>query len=277
MNNGSNDAGSAVLRLNSWAAYASILFAYTAFAVAFNPIGMPGTDSNWRSAAMGVLLMQPILLAVWAAIGPQSTPARVALVLAALVFLVFVGSFKQWNLLASQPGVLVNSGTTDRPILEAEDAAAPLGLFAIAGVIAFVAGRSTRRRISRLPAEQQNTSGQHQFSVRYLLGIVTACAVLLALAHNITFNARPHVSAIEFVFPLLFTPFLMAFLLPALVLSAIVLSQKPFNRRHTMNLVAACIASLLIMVVMCLMDSRWVSTLLGLLLSMLGGRSPAAY
>jgi hypothetical protein len=226
-------AGSKFRRFGASAACVTILLTYAAFNALFNPIGLPTANTGWCYASLGVLLMQPMLLAVWGSLGPGSVATRIPLVLAALTFIVFAGCYKQWNLVPMANNPPPNINWKAHAVLDASEVAVPLTVFALTFVLAAVGGALGQRRIAQVDGPPSTKSGKRQFSVKFLLVMMAICAALLVMARPITFSFERPSSWTEIAVILIVGPVvqIIGWLFP-LGLSTIALSHEILARRN---------------------------------------------
>jgi hypothetical protein len=220
---------------------------------------------------IGAMSVQPLLLGVWAGVGPGKLLTRFPIVSAAQILLVFAGSFKRWNAFMFW-GTAPTVSTASWGALSNLSIVGALSMFAYVGVIAYVAGRMTKRKILRMPFSAPGPGSGGHFTVKYLLGLTAICAALLAIGRLISFEQSSTFRWYELAFAGLFSSVVGGFMLVAApVLSLLILSKQVRTRRHAANLAGACLVSLLTMIAMCLVTSQPMPTFLGQLLPMLIG------
>jgi hypothetical protein len=194
-------------------AVALLVVMHVAFRALLNPIGVSvGTIPEWVGLlCMGILVSQPVLFGIWAAIGPGAYIARVPATFAALIAVCIAGVIRRWNLLL--PSVAATSIQADQFVWD-------LALFALVMGTMWIVGRFVGWRVvsysNEPPAAQPN-----QFSLKFLVGLTAVCSVLLAIGR---LWASANASAASFAGIVLLTLF------PVLVLPFIVLSERPLLR-----------------------------------------------
>ncbi|HEY4232643.1 MAG TPA: hypothetical protein VGM76_04425 [Lacipirellulaceae bacterium] len=226
-------AGSRFPRFGASAACVMILLAYAAFNALFNPIGLPAAVNGWSYVIIGVLVMQPMLLAVWASLGPGAMATRIPLVFVAFMFVVFAGCYRQWNLLPMANNLPSNINWKAHAVLDVFEVAVPLAIFALTFVLAAVGGAIGQRRIAQIDSPSSANIDKSQFSLRYLLAMTAICAALLVMARPITFIFERPSSWTAIAAELIFGPLVLTIgLFFPLGISTIALTQEILTRRN---------------------------------------------
>jgi hypothetical protein len=114
----------------------------------------------------GVWLAQPILLGTWAAIGPPPAIKRLPLTMVALFFLAIITSIHFYT------------GSFHSRLSEAMFIMA--GLFLGSAILVWVVGRRVNWQIESHAATSEVAT--NQFSLRFLIGLMTIIGITLALA-----------------------------------------------------------------------------------------------
>ena len=169
----------------AWLAPTGIVAAIVLYNLTLAPVhGRPAPKWEWLGfLGFGVMFAQPFLAAVWAALGPGSLIYRLPMAAATLIAWIFAHNFVHLNLFASNAA---------RNHLNIEMAIAFVIIFAIsAGAIGLVR-RAAGIRIEPcgplLPAAQH---GRNQFGMKYLLGWMTVCALLIVIGRAMSPNSWP--------------------------------------------------------------------------------------
>jgi hypothetical protein len=224
-----NSAGTS--RRFAWIILALIAGGHLLCNLLFNPIGTPTQGSHeWLMVMLiGVVMVQPVLFATWMILGPDPASLRVPLTTAAYLLLAFAVYFVGLNVFAK-----VGDATWG----EASFLVVPLGAFAVFTTLLMLVRKLTGWRIVHLDDGMQSLPEARQFSIRFLLGFTTMCALLLGIASVLTSSDwfgkqtsdRLAVMLSGVGFALLAT--FPAFIIPMLVLSGraskVVLAALPF-------------------------------------------------
>jgi hypothetical protein len=164
-----------VIRLNwsPWLAPAALVVAHAAFDALFCPLGASASEYPMVGAylAMGVILVQPVLFALWAALSSQPFFTRLPSATAACVVVVYAQSVSWFRVAGSSRG---GTNSLDSFLYI-------LALFGIATLALFLPRRLFAWRIRHRRAENQETTGDLQFSLRHLLSWTIGTAALLGL------------------------------------------------------------------------------------------------
>ena len=158
----------------AWLVLSTLFASHAAFALFLNPIGASDNEVPELPALMlmGALFCQPVLFAIWAALGPGRAVLRIPLSLAASILICFAGVLTKWNVIVSRPRN-AESFISDLVI--------SIGCFAAILLIFLIVRKFTRWRIE-WPAVISTTSNKsNQFGLKYLLGLTTLSCVLLVL------------------------------------------------------------------------------------------------
>jgi hypothetical protein len=251
MVDGRNAPGAtSILRRYPWISFGLISAAYTIFQLLFSPIGLTApTRPWWVFLVIGATVMQPVLLGLWAGIGPGSAAMRVPLLLVALWLTVLAGGYKQWNLwdIEFLPPTGIRSAAASG--VDSDFAAAMLGLFVTALVATIGFRRITRYSVNRVPHETLASAARTQFPLKFLLLMVTVCGLLLSLSQRVTFipplgQWSSRLSLIGIALNSLVVPLV---LLPAPTLALILLVERIRPRVLATLIFSTALLSLLIM------------------------------
>ncbi|HWB13878.1 MAG TPA: hypothetical protein VG826_31920 [Pirellulales bacterium] len=161
-------------RIQIWVLIGALVAIHLTMALLLNPSGLAASsgpiETRATLACIGVLIAQPALLSIWAALGPQTSLRRWVQVLALLACLTLANEFAQVNN-AQRAG---EAGEIMQPL---QWGAAVL----VCLLPLWVLRRKLRWRI-RPPAglSRQVDDGEHQFSMRGLLTAMAALAAFLA-------------------------------------------------------------------------------------------------
>ncbi|MEX0643288.1 MAG: hypothetical protein WD468_11335 [Pirellulales bacterium] len=200
--------------LRTWLPFVMLAIIHVGFQLFLNPLGAGvNVIGKWLGLVlMGVVVSQPIILGIWAALGPGGFFSRVSITLAVLVAVSFGGSIKRWNLW--QPHRASSSISID-------DNLWPAGFFLLVmGVLLLTRKFAGWQIVSA--TEEPDAGERNQFSVRFLLYLTTFCAVLLGIGRGM---ASTNASAMTFAGIMLLALF------PVLVLPLLVLSVQPLRLR----------------------------------------------
>jgi hypothetical protein len=160
---------------------------------------------------MGVVLLEPVLFAMWAMLGPPPALYRLPATAGAFGVIVFAGAF-------THPGWF-----------SADYVVIAVAFFSVTAVLMFVTAAITRWSIR--DGEEALSPGTvvNQFSLRYLISITTLCAVLLgagrvmASLRDIPESSLPNQIS-QILAPL---GLLLLVTFPAILLPLLILSQRP--------------------------------------------------
>lgn len=140
----------------------TIVAAFALFNLCFN---VDGHAQHWRNTLTGVCLAQPLLLGVWAAIGPPPAVKRLPATAVVLFLLAITCSFNGFV------------GNSQARLLQTLFILS--GLFIGAACAMWIINTRTKWQIA---SQQQLASvSLNQFSLKYLIGLMTAVGVTLAL------------------------------------------------------------------------------------------------
>jgi hypothetical protein len=168
---------SQIARWRPWHALALLVAAYAVFNVFLNPMRGDG-DEFPTMLWMGAFFMQPVVFAMWTAIGPPPATKRIPFALAGFVFVVFAACVPQFL----APPDIFNYPNDIGP----ESLIMPGALFAAALVVALAVRILTRWSIRNTRRVNVGASGVNQFSIKYLLLLTAVCAVLLGFGRWLT-------------------------------------------------------------------------------------------
>jgi hypothetical protein len=153
---------------------AMLVAIHLAMALLLNPTGLPGNVGPLQTratlACIGALIAQPALLALWAALGPQTLVRRWSLVLAVLGCLTLAHQFAEVN----NAGRAGQPGQTMQPLTW-------LVAFLVCQLVLWAPRRKFRWRIESIGgAGRLADSAGRQFSMAALLAAMAGLAVFLA-------------------------------------------------------------------------------------------------
>lgn len=145
----------------------------------FNPIGapVPGATEWLMKMMIGLVIVQPVLYATWALIGPGRLLPRLPLTIvafAAVLFAEFFQGFNVWN----RPGSYTWQSAAFLVF--------PIAVFAVCATIMTLVRKLTGWRIVSMHDEASTVSSAGQFNIKFLLGFTALCAALLCAARIIT-------------------------------------------------------------------------------------------
>jgi hypothetical protein len=188
-----------------------LVTAHAAFGALFAPFNGPETFP--RMVAMGVIFAQPILLAAWTVFGPPPFVARVPLTIAAFFLMAFCTALTDDNP-GLPPGFMLIMG----------------GFFVTWAVILLILSKLVGWKI--LNTRQAATTGAplNQFSLKYLLILMTGCAILLSVGRLFATKQSWTTSGSTRSFvDNVITPigFISLAMIPAIVVPLLVLSRRP--------------------------------------------------
>jgi hypothetical protein len=197
----------------TWIVPTVLVAAHTLFNVLADPFQM--NNYSWTfMLAGGVFYIQPVLFAVWAAIGPPPVVKRIALTLAAYAA-VLVGSASVLSLRQGEP---------ENPALLVIMTA----LFVATFVALLIVSKFTRWRIDiPAPIRDAAESGS-QFSLKFLFIFTTICAVLLAAGRGLSWVEDT--GAFEFARFCTMIGIVLMLLFPAFIIPLTALSAQLTNR-----------------------------------------------
>jgi hypothetical protein len=149
-----------------------LVVAHATFDALFSPLGSPLT--KYPAAAvylvMGVLFLQPVLFAMWAALGSQPYFKRVPWAIVACVLVAYAQSMTWFRVV----------GTPSSSTGAFESLVMILVLFSVTALAFFAIRWLSSWRIDQRVEDDPQSVGDLQFGLRYLLGWVTASALLMA-------------------------------------------------------------------------------------------------
>ena len=155
-----------------------LVVGHAAFNALFAPFGTAASQypSNWAYPAIGVIGVQPVLFAMWAALGTPSFVKRFPWAVVACVIVAYAQSVRSFCLIARSTA----SGDPFQAVF------LTLGVFFVVTLVLLVIRRVFSCRIQPHGTDHtQEHLEDIQFSVRYLLGWTAASAALLALGRFI--------------------------------------------------------------------------------------------
>jgi hypothetical protein len=152
---------------------AALVVAHATFGALFTPIGVATSQYPRVGAylAIGAIGIQPVLFAMWAALGPDSLFKRFAWAAAACALVAYARSIPSFRLVGK-------SAAKTNPF---QELLFTLLIFGITALILFVVQWRFSWCIHQPVTNSAHKAGDLQFSVKYLLGWITASAVLLAV------------------------------------------------------------------------------------------------
>ena len=154
-----------------------LVVGHAAFNALFAPLGTSVSQypSKWAYPAIGVIGVQPVLFAMWAALGTPSFVKRFPWAVVACFIVAYAQSLRSFRLIARPTA----SGNPFQPVLFT------LGVFFVVTLVLLVIRRVFSCRIESHPTDHpRKHSKDTQFSLRYLLGWTAASAALLALIRS---------------------------------------------------------------------------------------------
>lgn len=162
---------------SAWLVPVGLAVAIALYNLVLNPAHGRGSATDVLTVlGMGVIFVQPALLAAWVALGPGSLVYRLPLCAATLVAWIFAFSIPVWNVVA------VDGSTTD---LNLEMAVAFLAAFAVGSIVFGLVRRPSGLRIARRERAKVPLEVRHQFGIKYLLGLMTVCALLIVVGRSL--------------------------------------------------------------------------------------------
>jgi hypothetical protein len=199
-----------IRRRPSWLAPVVLVVLHSLFDIGFSPLRPPVT--LWRSMlAAGALYVQPLLFAAWAAYGPGSALKRIP-----TTWLAYATVLTPAILVAK---LLGNSTFNHSQLL------AILPAVCVVATIAFLfIGRVTRWRIDNRPVVPNAGNETSQFSLRFLLGTTTICALLLGVGRGLVKSSAFPDSAMTQIPKI--TGYLLVLMYPANIAPLALLSAK---------------------------------------------------
>jgi hypothetical protein len=150
-----------------------LVVAHATFGALFAPFGIAASEYPAIGAylAIGAIGMQPVLFAMWAALGAESLFKRFAWAAAACAVVAYAQSIPSFRLVGRSAAKTSALHTLLFTLL----------IFGIAALVFSMVRRVSSWRIHQPVNESAHKAGDSQFSVKYLLGWVTASAVILAV------------------------------------------------------------------------------------------------
>jgi hypothetical protein len=220
----SSSSSSISLCRRSWILLALLVAVHAAFNLALNPVGASENKVSERLGLplMGAIFAQPVLFAIWAAIGPGPAVIRIPWSLIAALTVFFASIPKQWNMFSA------DSLEFDGPELTIE-----VVPFCITFAVMLIARKATGWRIGCLAEEPNSGNASNQFSIKYLLLITAIWAVLLAIgralmAGGFWFESSFWEEALSSAFT--FAGVILLALFPLLIFPLIVIARHPSIR-----------------------------------------------
>lgn len=185
----------------SWLAPVVLVALHAIFDIVFSPLNRP--INFWTTMlGAGAWYVQPLLFGAWAAYGPGSALKRIPVTWVAYSTVLIPGilaqklagngMFNYMQLLAILPATCVAST-----------------------IVLLLIGRVTRWRIDNQPPDPNASSASSQFSLRFLLGFTTVCAILLGLGRGLASSSAFKGSEIPQILKI--TGFLLILMFPAIV------------------------------------------------------------
>jgi hypothetical protein len=165
----------------------------------------------------GALFAQPVFFAIWMVLGSGASVKRLPLTLALFVLVLLAGVFNVWSLLEQgalrQPSFVIPG----------------LALFGLAAGAASIVRWRTGWQILLSPGVTSKGSTT-QFSLKYLLGWMTICAMLIAVLHRLAFKDSNLPDGHRLILLAISLALIFLIVLPAACVALVVLSSRPRGR-----------------------------------------------
>ena len=205
---------------SNWAAPVALAVAIGFYNLVLSPLHGAISPSKWLAASgIGVLFVQPLLVAAWAALGTGSLIYRLPVSAATLIAWMFAHSISDWNLFA---------GDGARNDLNIEMTFAFVIVFVVATAIIGLVRRVSGVHISRYQqSAPPSPRRRHQFGMKYVLGWMTVCALLIVVGRAFVSDPlRNHLSWLSLLWDLLEGSVLLLLLtMPPAVLPLLALTR----------------------------------------------------
>jgi hypothetical protein len=217
-------------------AITAIAVSFVGFNLLLGPNGSSPSSLWLIYCAFGIHFSMPLLLAIWAALGLGSVLYRLPLSAAVLILAILADGYTSLRLYE----------TTDRNYyLNLSIVAGIVGVFVVFFIVFALLRRWTGLRIAPTSEFGTNTDERkHQFDLKYLLCLMTICALLMAIGRNFRGDwASPLGNRPNFFSIVIFVTLLSLLVLPSAIQVFIVIAT---SRRLMLflTLVLAWIASL---------------------------------
>ncbi len=145
----------------AWIGLGVLAFAYVVCNLCIRPFN--GRDLFVSRVSLGIAFLQPVLFAIWTVVGPPPAKMRVPLSLGAYAGAILAGSIVSHEWLSPDYALLAGL------------------FFSAAALVSLLVRRITRLGIRNVRELSDGITMAGQFSLKYLIGITTLCALVLGL------------------------------------------------------------------------------------------------
>jgi len=180
---------------------------------------------------MGVFFIQPVVFAMWTAIGPPPATKRIPFSLAGFVLVAFA---------ACVPHLLAPASYFGPDGIGPEWLIFPGALFAAALIVVLAMRILTRWSIRNTRSVKGGTAHVNRFSIKYLLVITAVCAVLLGIGRwlSTSMNWSFGSSAVELVAQIWL---ILLVMIPAILIPITLISFRPTLRMFLGTIISGAV------------------------------------
>jgi hypothetical protein len=142
----------------------------------------PGSDGweEFESIIIGFWAFEPMIFAIWAALGPGRFAIRLPLIVPCLMLVVAAPGLRKASLADTEKYEFITLTT------------AAMTLLAITSLLLLLVRRSTGWRIEIRETPASGDAVPLQFDIKYLLLLVTLCGIALGLTVSLDFGSPPN-------------------------------------------------------------------------------------
>jgi hypothetical protein len=234
-------------RWRTWHALALLVAAHAVFNIISNPTSGHGEEFPtllW----VGIYLIQPVLFAAWIAMGPRPAIQRIPFSVAGFLLLLLASCVPQ--LLSSQNNFPPRGVGLEMLFM-------PATLFGAALISMFLLHIVFRWRIENTRPSQAGPTATNQFSIKYLLVLTAASAVMLAigraLVSSMDVSDYPSWRDIVGLIARIWVIFLA--MVPAIVVPIVALSSRPTFRMILGTIASSGVLALVAIETIILLDA----------------------
>ena len=163
---------------SSWA-LAGVVLAYVAISSSAQWYFAGHEESSLSGIMLGLLVFQPIMLGIWTALGTGSILIRIPIVIPCLMLLFVAPGYVPEAYKQMQLGEFVAAVLTG------------YGIYAISTILFLLFRRYTHFRIRSANEAPTGNPPTFNFSIKYLLALVTIYAVVLGMMSQLRFQTEP--------------------------------------------------------------------------------------
>jgi hypothetical protein len=238
---------SQISRWQPWHGLALLVAAHATFNLLLNPMG-GGSDEFLTMLCMGVVFMQPIVFAMWTAIGPPPAMKRIPYTLAGFIIVVFA------TCVVAQLRLSSSNFPSNR--IGLEFLIVPGALYAAAIIVALAVRIVTRWHIGNSRGNAGPATPVNQFSIRNLLVLTAVCAVLLGIGRWLAISSESFDASWVEIGRIVARIWLILFvMIPAILITLTVISFRPTLRMCLGTVFSGCVLAWVAIETIILLDN----------------------